>query len=471
MNNICMLFFFIACLSFSQNKQVLYGFSEIPQSLLLNPGTNVENDWYFGIPLLSNINTNIGFSGISVYDIFADDGTDFNSKLESAIYSLNSNDFFAINQQLEILSGGFIFGNVFKKDQYLSFGLYQETDVIIYFPEDYAILAFEGNQNNINRIFDLGHLNVSGEVISVFHVGLTKKLNNKLTIGVRGKIYSSLLNFSSVNNIGSFITTTGENNYYNHRFNLGLELKTSGAKTLLNSDSSNISDEIKEMRSNILFGSNLGLGLDFGLTYRPKEQWQIEASIQDIGFISHKKDIENYSLSGQYEYEGINPIFEGSEEGQSAEDYWNEIADEFEDLFTLDTTNTRYATSRPIKFNAALTYFFGKEISKECDCIKEDRGFINALGTHIFAVNRPKQPQIAFTTFYYRKLIDQIRLKATYTIDSYSYSNLGLGISAHLAGVNIYFIADNLLKFENLAKAQNVSLQLGLNYIFKPNEK
>ena len=470
MKNSCLLCLLITCFSFSQNKQVLYGFNEIPQSLMLNPGAQISNDWYVGMPLLSQLHVNVGMSGISVYDVFAEDGRDFNSKLRDAIYNMDSNDHFAVNQQLEIISGGFVFGNSYEKDQYLSFGLYQETDVMVYFPKDYAILAYEGNQSNINRIFDLSHLNASAEIVSVFHVGYNKKLHNKLTVGARGKIYSSLINFNSTKNTGTFVTTPGENNYYKHTFNLDLELRTSGAGSLLNDDNSDFSEDLNQLRSRVLFGGNLGLGIDIGFTYQPTEQWTVSASLQDIGFISHSKDVENYKLDGTYEFEGINPIFEESEQGQTAEEYWDEIADEFEDLFTLDTTNTKYSTWRPLKLNAALTYSFGEKVSKECNCLQGDSGYLNAVGAHLFAINRPKQPQLALTAFYYRQLFDQIRLKATYTVDSYSFTNVGLGMSAHLGGINFYLMADNLLEFQNLAKAQSVSLQLGFNYIFKKNE-
>lgn len=99
-----------------------------------------------------------------------------------------------------------------------------------------------------------------------------------------------------------------------------------------------------------------------------------------------------------------------------------------------------------------------------------DSGYLNAVGAHLFAVNRPKQLQLALTTFYYRRLFNNLTVKTTYTIDSFSYKNIGLGVSAQFKNVNFYILADNLLEFKNLAKAQSVSLQLGFNYIFKPNE-
>ena len=99
-----------------------------------------------------------------------------------------------------------------------------------------------------------------------------------------------------------------------------------------------------------------------------------------------------------------------------------------------------------------------------------DSDFLNAIGAHLFAVKRPKHLQTALTGFYYRRLFDGLRAKVTYTIDSYSFSNIGIGISAHFGNVNFYAMADNLLKYQNIYDAKNLSLQFGFNYIFKANE-
>ncbi len=467
MKTINILILFISWFSFSQNKQILYGFSEIPQSLLLNPGGEVKNDWYFGIPLLSHIHANIGSSGSTVYDIFADDGVDFNTKLRNAINSMNSTDFMRINQQLDIFSGGFAFGNTYEKKAYLSFGLYQEFNFLAYFPKDFAVLALEGNQTNINRIFNANHFNAQTDIVSVFHVGYNKKVNDAFTFGFRGKIYSNIINLSTTQNRGTFITQVGENNFYNHIFNLDLELKTSGLASLTGDDSD---FEAKDLKKRILFGGNLGLGFDVGFTYKYNDKWTFDASLLDIGFIKHSKDVENYKVDGAYTFEGINPIFPNSGSGQTADEYWSEIEEDFEDLFTVDTTATKYTTWRPAKLNASLNYAFGKKTEKECNCLKEAGGYLNAVGMQLFAISTPKQPQLALTAYYYRRLIKGLRVKATYTIDSYSFKNVGLGLSAHIGGANFYVMADNFLEYKNIYNAQSVSLQLGFNYIFNKNE-
>ena len=459
----------VSFLSWSQNKQILYGFSEIPQSLLINPGGKVTNDWYFGIPLLSHIHVNAGTSGVTVYDLFANDGLDFNLKLQKAIYSMQANDFFTLNEQLELFSGGFAIGSSYNKNQYISFGMYQELDFIGYFPKDYAILAYEGNQSNINRVFDASDFSAKGELISVLHVGYNKKVNDNFTVGVRGKIYSGIMDFNSTKNRGSFVTVNGTNNFYDHIFNLDLQVRTSGLLAVTDDNAS--SDKVvSDIKKGLFLGGSLGLGFDVGFTYQINKQWMIDGSLQDVGFIRHSKDVENYSVKGNYVFEGVNPIFPETGSGQTAEEYWDEIENEFEDLFNVDTTNTKYTTWRPVKLNASLNYAFGKRRDKECNCLPDDDGYQNAVGLQVFAVNRPKQPQMALTAYFLRKIFKGLQAKATYTIDSYSFSNIGLGLSANVGNMNFYIMADNFLEYQNIYNAQSVSLQLGFNYIFKKNE-
>lgn len=458
---------FMAAFGFAQNKQVLYGFNEVPQSLLLNPGGKINNKGYFGIPLLSHVHVNAGSSGISIYDLFADDGRDFNLKLRKAVNRLSHRDFFTATQQLEILSGGFAFGPSYDKNEYLSFGLYQEFDAIGYFPKDYAILALEGNQSNIGRPFELGHLNFSANVISVLHIGYNKRVNSKFTYGIRGKMYSNVADISSNSNSGQFITLQGNNNIYRHIFSLNLEARTSGIDGVFDDSSSDGNEGFKRLRQRLLFGGSLGLGLDLGITYQLNDQWYVDASILDIGFITHSKDIKNYQVKGDLEFEGIDPLFPESSGNQTADEYWSQIEEDFEDLFTLDSTTTRYTTTRPVKFNASLNYAFGKKKLKDCDCLAEEGDYLNRVGAQLYAIKRPKGIQAALTAYYYRRIFNGLSAKATYTIDAFTFTNVGLGISANLWGFNMYIMADNFLSYQNIYDAQHVSLQLGLNYIFK----
>ena len=82
----------------------------------------------------------------------------------------------------------------------------------------------------------------------------------------------------------------------------------------------------------------------------------------------------------------------------------------------------------------------------------------------------PKQPIIAVTAFYKRRIFEKLEIKTTYTVDSYSYKNIGLGVSGTIGKLNIYLLADNLLEYRDITKANSMALQFGLNFIFQDPE-
>ena len=282
-----LIFFGVFISLHAQNKQLLYGFTEVPQQILLNPGAQVDYRGYIGVPLLSHIHFSAGITGFSAFDVFADDGKDFNQKIRDVVYEMNARDFVGFNQQLDVFSAGLTLKTSTQHKLLISFGLYQESDVFSYFPKDFAVLAYEGNYNNLNRRFDFGQLNVSAELLSVFHIGVNKKINSKWTLGLRGKVYSSIVQASSTQNKGSFITVPTANNNLNHVFDLDMKLQTSGLSFLDDSSANNSLDVLKKR---LLFGGNLGLGVDVGFTHQPSPEWTIDASLQDLGFINYSKD-------------------------------------------------------------------------------------------------------------------------------------------------------------------------------------
>jgi len=445
----------VASNCFSQNKQILYNFTSVPQTMLSNPGSDVNYNWFVGIPLLSGFSANMGSSSFSVYDLFANNDVDFNTKLRNVVFATSRNDKVSLNQQLEIFSGGFRLGD-WQDNAYFSFGMYQEMDVLTYMPKDYAILALDGNQNYLGKVFDMGDLNAKAEMLSVFHLGFHKKVNEKLILGARGKIYSSIFNVSSTKNSGYFYTIQGTNSIYDQVISANALVNTSGLTNYLENYSGNAGSDVV---NKAFLGGNLGLGLDLGLTYYPKENLQLTASLIDIGFINHTKEIESYRLKGYYNYKGLTPDFIL---GNS-----NDLLQEFEDAIPLDTLHTKYTSWRPLKFNSSVQYSFGDGRNSECNCTGENEiKYTNSVGAQLFIMSAPRAPLAAITGYYRRQLFDSLELKATYTIDSYSAKNIGLGLSTTIGKVNFYLLADNLLEYTDISKANSLSFQMGLNVIF-----
>ncbi|MCQ0111070.1 hypothetical protein JGC31_05760 [Zhouia sp. CL16] len=458
--------FLSAILGHTQNKQLLYDFTRIPQVLMQNPGADTNYQWHVGLPFLSGVYFNAGSSGFSVYDVFADDGVDINDKIRNVINKADSNDIMTINEQVEFLYGGFKGNYGWHEDNYYSFGWYQELSHFNYWPNDLAILAYDGNRNYIGESFNLSHASVKAELVSVFHFGIQREMSDRFTLGGRLKVYSGIADVSSTNNKGRFFTEFGQRNEYIHSIIADLELQTSGYKIIdALEDGDNIADNLyQRFKERAFFGGNLGLGVDLGFSYRLDDQWKLTASILDLGFIHHSKDVKNYTYNGRYDFEGLELLFPGVvDDNNDVYDYWQNLVDDLRDLY--DTTSTRYTTLRPVKFNSSISYSFGRPGGKICDCRATYRDYVNKVGMHLFMIHRPRYPQTALTAYYQRRLTDFLDVKATYTIDKFSYTNLGIGISSRIGKFNFYILADNLLEYENLAEAHNASVQLGLNYI------
>jgi hypothetical protein len=452
--------------AFGQNKQLLYDFSEIPQSLLINPATDVDFNWYTGIPALSGVSFYAGSSGVSAYDLLANDGVDINTKIrEKLLRGMRINDELSGTVQMDILNFGWRGKNA---DYFYSAGAYIEADAIGYWFKDYATLAFDGNADTFRK-FDLSHLKTRGSIVSVYHFGANKRISDELMIGARAKIYSGILDINSTKNEGFLQNTQGNNNLIRTTLEAELEMRTSGLNELRAAESEDLAGLITKRA---LFGGDLGVGIDVGMTYHINDQTVFTASLLDIGLMYHSSDPKNWTITGSASSEGVEIILPGALIDPD-QDFYQELIDNIENLAPFDENLDSYLTFRPTKLNASWRYNFGEQVERtiDCNCGPYASGnnpppkYVNAIGAQLYAINRPRGPQTALTAFYYRRFGNVGALKTTYTVDKFSRSNIGIGANIHAGPVNLYFMADNLLALRNVVDSQYASFQLGLNII------
>ena len=444
--------FLIGLNSFSQNKQVLYDFAGLPQTLLLNPGLEIDYKFHIGVPLLSGFSSEIGSTGFSLSEIFAVNNNTITEKISAVLNKIDANDYLKVNTQIEVFSAGFRF----DKKTYVSFGFYQELDAIGYLPSDALTLINEGNTSYLNRSFSISEMLYKLDVLGVIHAGISRKVSDKLTLGGRFKVYSSALNLETTNNRGTFTTRLGNNNIYVHYLdNVNLNARTSG----LISNNEYISDASTYIENSLL-GGNLGVGIDLGFTYHVTPQLQLSGSLIDLGFVHHTKNIENKSIVGSFTFEGI------EFEIDSNRNYWGELDAALKEQLPIVDNQDAYTSWRPAKVNAAIKYSFGEKRSKYCYDNTLKDFYTNAIGAQFYSVFRPLRQQFAFTSFYEKSFSNKLQAKITHTIDDYSYYNIGLGVSAKIGVINFYGILDNLTKLSDISSSNNASLQFGFNLLF-----
>ena len=461
--------------SLAQNRTLLYDFSEIPQSLMVNPGVQTGFEWYAGVPLISGIWTQGGSSGITVQDLFADDGLDINEKIrQRAVYGMDPRDEFTGILQVELLNGGFRGRN--HPENFYSFGIYSELDAITYWLGDLAVLAWDGNADQLGRRFDLSHLKTQGAVLNVFHFGINRQMNDRLTLGARGKIYSGIFDLRSARNDGYFVTVEGEGNLLANTLDSDMRLQSSGLESLRRKLEQDGADQTSVVQNHILsrgfFGGDLGLGVDLGFTYQLNERLLFTGSLLDLGFMVHASDVRNFSLEGRATSEGVQIILPDALEDPD-QNFWQDFVDEIEALIPFEEDAQTYLAFRPTKLYASIRYNTGGSVrpAEPCYCdyrtgkASANLPYKSAFGGQLFVINRPRGPRAALTAFYQRRIGNALALKATYTVDKFSLTRVGLGMNVQAGPVEFYLLADNLLAYGNLADAHFASFQFGLNIL------
>jgi len=448
--------------TFAQIPQ-LYDADYLPQSLMLNPGNEVDFDKHLGIPLLSGIGVGVGLRNVSVYDIFqVNENTEINARIRAKADQLTNKDYGVLHQNLEILSAGF--RN--KKGNYISFGWYEALDAVAYFPKDIATLAYEGNQQNLGYSFKASDIKARAEMVSVFHIGMNKKINERLTLGGRFKIYSGMFSAESTTNTGTFTTylTPDGNNFYEHRLaNIDGGLKIAGTGSFEEFSQSQI-------LQNSVFSGNYGAGIDLGFSYKLNERWVVSGSLLDLGFIHYSSNTYEYYGEGDFTFDGIEFIFPSVVDNNMAiRPYWTDLEDEFRENMTFDEReDIQYTVLRPVTLLGGLSYAFGERL--DCNCLdpEEDR-FRFKTGLQAMAIKRPRGVQAGLTAFLDAPLTSFLNTKLTYGIDAFTYTNVGFLISAKIRSFNVYLAADNLLSYSNIADSNTASFQIGFQLISNKN--
>ena len=454
MKKIVLLVFLISTISLKSQQKLAFSFAESPQTLLLNPGAETNFRSHYGIPMLSDVSFDIGITGFKLNDLFSNDSRTFRTRFEAVLNKINATDYLSFNTKIDVLNIGFRL----DKKTYLSFGFYEEIDFISYLPKDFIELFYYGNEPFINRNFSLAQVSMKGDFLGVFHAGISKKISEKLNIGARAKIYSSSINIESLNNFGTFNSSTGTDNIIRQSLNnINGQVRTSG---IVDSDDEYV-DDPNEYFSRTFLGGNLGLGLDVGLTYHFTSQLEFTASLLDIGFVKHSKNTKNFNIEGDYVLDGLNFEYDTS----SLSNYWQQIEQDFRDRVITEETQEAYTSWRPMKINAAFKYSFGERREKSCYSKTHKEYYYNAIGFQIHNIMRPIKPQFSFTSFYEASLSKKVHTKFTHTRNDYSACIFGAATSLQLGKLYVYGGLDNLLGVADVSTANSVAFNFGFNIV------
>ncbi len=452
--------------------QILYDFDQLPQTLMLNPGSVIDYDMHFGVPLLSNVYVAAGASSRDVNYNNLVTGTENTGDVLRNIQDLGlgSGEIFLFNQQIELFNVGLRLKN---PAYYLSFGMYQQTDGYSAYPQDFADLFFNGDDQNQDGIpeyeqnYDATDVSSIFELVGVFHVGINKRVNEKLTIGGRLKLLSGSIGLETTSNSGTYYLSQNplSNEPYVHNYeNINVQLNTAGIL-----DPFDLSEDIgtaSELFAGLFFmNGSMGAAVDLGFTYDASDEWTFSGSLLDIGMISfqHKLTVIDFEDAEIPSDEFYDPA--GDEL-----DFWEALY--ISDELPLVTDDRNFSYFRTPRLNASVRYNMRRKAKIDEPAFRNVRAdlssnyLISSYGLQVYTAFRPKSPVWAVTGFYSRELNKFLSLKGTYTVDQFSFYNIGIGVSTHIKSFNFYLTADNLVALASIKNSNYQSFQFGMNFTF-----
>lgn len=197
--------------------------------------------------------------------------------------------------------------------------------------------------------------------------------------------------------------------------------------------------------------TNLGIGLDLGMTYK-KEKWQFSASVVDVlSYINWGQNGTNYTSHGIHHFKGVNTTFSLFGGGKASS--FN-LKDTLKSIVGLKASdNSKYTQKLPSKTYLSAIYKLNEKWQFGA-LLYDQRGG-----------NFPSQTDFVAHTSY--KIIKNIELGSSWSIRNKRFDNIGLDMIAQYKGFQLYGVTDNILTAFNPYNYKSSNARIGMNLVLK----
>jgi len=466
----------------AQENQTLY-YMGIPQSRLMNPALQSSCGFYFGLPGLSSVYFNYSNNSFSPDDfVFKGTGEYAGSLITILHPSYDIDDFldklpgrlyFSPEVHVQLFALGFRSG-----DTYFTFDITEKANLFLSLPKDFMTLLFHGNSAFVGGTADFSDLTFDMTEYRQYGMSLSKKINNRLTFGAKGKLLFGKANLSLKN--ADLGITIDEGNAFTHTLHSDISLNVSAPITVTTDSDGFIEDlDISEdidtddgIFDFVLNQGNMGFAVDLGAVYNIGDYFTLSASVVDLGYINWKQDVYNFISKGTYDFEGIDlsPEFDINDD-RDLDDVADAMLDSIADIFKPLSQEEAYITMLPTKVYLGGTFNVSEKLN---------------LGLLSRSQIYKGKIQQALTISANTNLGNALMTSVSYTMSNNSYNNLGVGLSFRGGPFQFYFVSDhipvtfNKYQFEDNGDVtsipfptdlKRINIRFGLNFVFGCNPK
>ncbi|HEX3073186.1 MAG TPA: DUF5723 family protein, partial [Ignavibacteriales bacterium] len=333
---------------------------------------------------------------------------------------------------------------------YVTFSIHEKIDGAGFFNRDLFAVASGGNTLYEGSEADFSSSGLIFDYRREYALGIAQQINKTTTLGIKGKLLFGKLNVLSrakntniYTNENTFALSYNADIQTNSSLPVTMSLDQYGKPTNIRRDGSSASQIL-------LNGKNIGLAFDFGFIKKRSETETISGSILDLGFIRYASTPYNYTIEGEYNYNG--------QSGDSVLGgyFLRRTVDSVLNNMNTDLTQNSYFSflSPRIYLNYAYQYSPKTTLNLVATAkiyrYKVSPGF-SASASYAFAKNM------------------QVALSWSYLY--HSFANIGTGVVIGKSPIQFYAFTDNILGMIYPLNTHNINLRFGINLIFGCNKK
>lgn len=448
---------FVSIVKGQDGNNTAYFLSNFPQQYRINPAYQPEYKVFIGLPALSGISVNYLNSSFTPESMLEKRGDSVYMNVNKFYKGLHKRNFVSFNNENSILSIG-----VRAKKWYGTLDITQRNDFMFRYNKDIFTFLKEGNATHPDM--DFGRLGVSGNSYLEIALGLSKEVNQKLSVGGRAKFLMGIANVNTTDLDMGVRTLEDGTVLLNSRQNIRvsspaqIEYKLDGNGFVdwdgfgLNTDNLGV--------SSFLNAKNPGFAIDLGGQYKFNDKINLFASLTDLGFIhwGNKANTYRFYQDTEFVWDGAdisNSINKNEDNYESLDDAFDRLTKQLDTAFRLQSGSGAYTTMLSPKLHLGATYQLNKtfNVGGLFKASLVDRMFIPAVTASVNA-----------------RLIRNVSASVSYTATRGSYANIGAGITAKLGPVQLYAMTDNVLA-ANYTNTRSASARVGINLLFGHKDK
>lgn len=441
----------------AQTNLNLYNFRNVGQSNLLNPGIRPLANFTFGMPS-ANINGQMPEMTLAnFFNKTENPDSTFKRIMRDPNLSFKN---MGISNVIDFVFIGFT-----TKKNYFSLGVQLNYD-LMGSPSKDILGLMQGTtffENSLKRPADLGNVDFNTSAWMSYHVGYTREITKKLSIGTRVKYLQGILNvnvekstlnlYSNEDSLyikaGYKVNIAGIEDFRKNDFGLKQTIFSGIGRSGKADSTFNEKDYLYDFllgRQNV---SGSGWGIDFGANYKFNQHVSVSASVIDFGYITWNKNNINYNLdTKEFNHKGVYLKDPGQLDSLNIK--ITELQDSIiHKVFVPTESNNSYTTN----LNAKL--YLGAQYALNYNSMF-DFVFFNNFG------NKKFNPALSLS--FTKKVWSILDLRVSGTYYNNNFTNAGLGFSMNLGPFQTYLFSDNLIAVMQYDEAKFINVRAGINW-------